>query len=265
MAEILQTKNLTASYTKKPVLNQVSLDLKRGEFVCLCGPNGSGKSTLLSLLANLGDSSLKITSVELKPSVDNKALAEMPRKEVSKLISFMTQEEFSTWDFSVFDVVLSGRYAFTKNGYYTQEDKTLAKQALEETGLTDFADRSVHELSGGEFQKVRIARTICQNPEFMLMDEPASSLDFVYEPELLTLLQQQAHKKNRGVLITIHDINLAARYADRIILLPPQHPAISGTVEEVFTSENLSKTFGKKLKTYMHPVYNKLQVAYEEK
>ena len=296
MYQCLKTKNLTASYNSGQVLNQVCVELHKGEFVCLCGPNGSGKSTLLTAMAGTAGKELKTTgqiilttqaaanaiaatnatatnataanataATNAPVQTDSISLSTLSRKQLAQSISFMSQDEFSTWDFTVFDIVLSGRYAFTKNGYYTKYDRELAQKALEETGLAAFANRSVHQLSGGEFQKVRIARSICQTPEFMLLDEPASSLDFVYEPDLLSLLVKQAHTKNTGVLITIHDINLAARFADRIILLPPHCPAINGSLEQVFTSENLSLTFGKELKTYIHPIYNKIQAAYEER
>lgn len=259
MVESLSAKNLCVSSGTKKILNGVSLDLKKGEVVCLCGPNGCGKSTLLSVMAGTEAPGIKVTAgtEEYLPKVLNSPqnglnakkssgatpLKSLPPKARAKIISYMAQEEKSMWDFSVFDIVLSGRFCYTKNGNYSAQDKLAATEAINQLGITELAQKSVFEISYGEFQKARIARALCQNSDFLLLDEPTANLDFVYEPKLLEILVQIARNDGPGILIAIHNINLAARFADRIILLPPEQKEISGTPEQVFTSENLKKAF----------------------
>lgn len=241
MQSNLSVKNLSASYGTKNIFQNVSFEISAGELVCLCGPNGCGKSTLLTSVAGLGDSSLKVTG---QVFIDDNDLLKQKNKDRAKLLSFMEQSAVSTWDFPVFDFVLQGRFAYSKNGYYSLEDKTAAENALKQLYIEDFANRTVHSLSGGEFQKVRIARALAQSSSFILLDEPAANLDFVYEPQLMRLLLNLAHENNLGIILSIHDVNLAARFADKLLLLPPHKSAIFGSVNDIMTEENLEKTFG---------------------
>jgi len=271
----LKCENLSAGYgTKgygaKLVLNNINFSLFSSDFVCLCGPNGSGKSTLLSVLASLAEKSLKIQGGTVLISKDANdphnliPLSSLSQKERAKKIAYMQQTEASTWDFTVFDFVLQGRFAYSKNGWYSDEDEEITRESLNELGLSDFTNRTIHSLSGGEFQKVRIARALTQQPAFMLLDEPAANIDFVYEPKLLELLQSLAEKKNIGILLSIHDVNLAALYSKKMALLSPNNSFLFGPTEEIFTEQNLSKAFGTNLHTYTHQIYNKLQVTHEQ-
>lgn len=243
---VLSVKNLNASYGAKKILAGVSFDLQQGEFVCLCGPNGSGKSTLLSIMAGV-NSAAKVDFAGVNYITDSGecvAASNLPRKECAKIISYMQQNEYSVWNFSVFDFVLQGRFAYSKNAHYSKQDYQIVENVLLELGLSSFKEREVHSLSGGEFQKVRIARSLAQTPQFMLLDEPAANLDYVFEPQLLSLLSKISHEKNIGILITIHDINLANKYADKIILLPPKKNVILGKPADIMNTENLKTTFG---------------------
>ena len=243
----LQVSNLNATFKDKIILNDINLTLSQGEFACLCGPNGSGKTTLLSVMAGLAQPGLKF-SAQLSPD-----FTKLPRHSAARLLAYMQQNEYSEWDFSVGDYVLQGRYAYTKFGHYTSDDYAVVEGVLEELELTQFKERSIHSLSGGEFQKIRLARSLVQTPKFLLLDEPAANLDYVFEPQLMSLLRDTAHNKNLGVLAAIHDINLAARFADRIILLPPartsdNHPSkksvLSGAPSDIMNTDNLKYTFG---------------------
>ena len=255
MTKTLSVKNLSASYGKTKILSDVSLELKTGEFVCLCGPNGAGKSTLLSILAGLQNESLKF-SAERFPCIfsDGKPVLEIEsgaRKEIAKNISFLSQNENCTWDFTVLDVVLSGRFPYTDSlGNYSKNDYDFAQKIIRDFNIEHLAQKSVFNISGGELQKTRIARSFAQDTNFLLLDEPLSSLDIVYENNLMKLLSENARSQNKGVLISVHDLNMAARYADRIILLPPvfddgmKTEIISGKPEEVRTAENLHTVYG---------------------
>ena len=273
----LKCESLSAGYDSKLVVNNISFSLFSGDFIPLCGPNGSGKSTLLSVLASLAEKSLKIQGGTVLISKDANEphnlipLSSLSPKERAKKIAYTQQTETSTWDFTVFDFVLQGRFAYSKNGWYSDEDEKIAQESLQELGLSDFSTRTIHSLSGGEFQKVRIARALTQQPAFMLLDEPAANIDFVYEPKLLDFLKALAGRKNIGIILSIHDVNLAALYAKKIALLSPCSESDSassnllfGPTEELFTEENLSKAFDTKLHTYTHQIYNKLQVTHEQ-
>ncbi|MCR5765346.1 MAG: ABC transporter ATP-binding protein [Treponema sp.] len=270
MKDKLFCKNLSANYKTgsqtKQILNNVSIEIEQGEFVCLCGPNGSGKSTLMTILAGLGNtiSNLKITDVEQEPSIMHNSrytkLSDFTQKQIAQNIALMQQNEYSTWDFTVKELILQGRYSYSKNGWYSQNDHEIVEKIIHKMNLTEYAERNIHSLSGGEFQKVRIARALAQTPKFLLLDEPSSSLDFIYEPKLLESLKKIAKEEDIAVLISIHDVNLASRMADKIAFLPPQKPLICDTVENIFTEENLLYTYNTELQIYEHSVYNKKQV-----
>lgn len=219
----LECHGLSASYGslgqkksshEKSLLQNVSFSIKEGEFVCLCGPNGSGKSTLLSLLAGLPQPTLHVRAGSITP--DSRKL---PRRQAACLIAYLQQTETCAWDFPVLDYVVQGRYAYAPGGNYSSADYQLARDSLALLEISNFEECTVHTLSGGEFQKVRIARALTQAPRFLLLDEPAASLDFVYEPRLMQLLRDLAHKEQIGMLVSVHDVNLAASFADKMLML----------------------------------------------
>ena len=242
---------ISAYYGNKLVLKNISVNIQQGMLTCICGPNGCGKSTLLTVMAGAWKSEPQLRVLEgvkrkndSLTSINAMSLCGMPRKKVAQIVSFMQQSEYSTWNFSVMELVLQGRFCHTKNGFYTQKDEQLALEALRELQIEELAQRPVHSLSGGEFQKARIARALCQEPQFILLDEPAANLDFVYEPWLMKKLKSLAHSKNIGIFISIHDVNLAAGYADQLILLPLLEQPICGKIDDVLSTGNLKKTYG---------------------
>lgn len=237
----LTVKINDSSYINKKILSNVEFSVNSGELVSLCGRNGAGKSTLLSVIAQVTDSKLQVNGDVF---LDEKKLSDFKRKELAQNIAYMEQSEYSTWDFSVYDFVLQGRFAHSKNGYYSEKDNQIVEEVLEELDITDFRERTIHNLSGGEFQKVRIARALAQCPQFMLLDEPSANLDFVYEPQLLEMLKKISHEKNMGIILSMHDVNMAAKYSDKMILLPLSAPVIFGKPEQIMTLENLQTTFG---------------------
>lgn len=249
-AQTLAVKNICAYYGKKLILKNISVAVKAGKLTCLCGPNGSGKSTLLSILSGTTDPELKILEgtgsrqLNTPDSINALGLAKMPRKNAARITAFMQQNEFSTWNFTAKELVLQGRYCHTANGSYSATDEKLAVEALDKLDILELGDRPVHSLSGGEFQKVRIARAICQQSKFILLDEPAANLDFVYEPRLLKKLADYAHQTGTGIIISIHDVNMTSSCADELILLPLLQQPICGKIKDVLTLENLKITYG---------------------
>ena len=170
----------------------------------------------------------------------------------------MQQNEYSIWDFSVSDFILQGRFPYSKNGIYSKNDYSIVNSVINELCLNKLKDRNVHSLSGGEMQKVKIARALAQEPLFLILDEPSSSLDIVFEPKLLKLLKDLTKTKNIGVLISIHDINITSDVADKICLLS-KDGMISGSYNEVINTENLKKTFGEEFQCKERKYFQLLQ------
>lgn len=298
---VLSIQGVTASWGDDVVLKDISLSIKSGEVVCLTGPNGSGKSTLLTLLAGIKSSDLKVafSSDEKNDDVCNgknnfnksncgvffndKDISKLNRKEIAKHISYLVQNETSSWNYKVKDVVLTGRFCHTNaSGNYSADDYKIADDVMKKLGIEPLSERNVFSLSGGEFQKVRIARSLAQEADFLLLDEPVANLDFGYEAELLNTIRTFAHKGRifsdmvktlqqsqcmggTGVLVSIHDLNTAARFADRIVLLSKisskgEQVVVSGRVEDVLVPEVLEKVYGSKFGTFIHPEYGCVQV-----
>ena len=265
MDNVLKVEGISASWEQNQVLNNVSLSIKSGELVCLTGANGCGKSTLMTIMSGIQN---EITHGTLKltqgsgPFFNNKPLNEMKRKEAARHISYMTQTETSAWNYNVKDIILSGRFPYLDlTGRYSKQDYSIVEDIIKSLHIENLAGRSVFELSGGEYQKVRIARSLAQNPEIMLLDEPVANLDFGYQDELMHLFHNLTRTKNIGILIVIHDINTAARYADRLVLLPKKSCCISGSPSEVLTEENLHKTYpANNFGIFNHPYYNCPQI-----
>lgn len=246
----LKVCNLNAGWNKKQILFNINLSIKKGEFICLSGANGSGKSTLLSIMSGV---QTELVFGNIKESVPISCLS---IKQRAKTVSYMQQKEFPAWDYSVKDIVLTGRFPHTNfTGFYSKADFYAADKAIEQLNIENLASKSILKLSGGEFQKARIARAVAQETEFMLLDEPVAGLDFSYQEELLFLLKSIAKEKNTGILISIHDINTAARFAQKIALLPKFKPCIYGTPEQIMTKEYLCAAYNANIEICTHPLY----------
>ncbi len=259
--QLLKAQNLFIGYgakifDKECILQNADICVKKGEFVCLCGKNGSGKSTLLKTLAGIEKNTLKKGKITLSCNFENSQtdLFSLKTKELAKRISFMEQTESSAWNQNVFDFILNGRYAWS-NFNYTQEDFDIVEDSAKILNIKKLLDKDIYSISGGEFQKVRIARSLAQNTDFLLLDEPSSSLDALYENELLQIFLNLASQKNKGILISIHNINKAARFSQKIALIT-QKKIITDSPQNIFTKENLECAFGQGLKIFTHPIFN---------
>lgn len=260
---LLSANELSASYGKTEVLHSVNAQFEAGEFVCVLGQNGSGKSTFLTLLSGLEVPSLKVNGGECLLS--GKPVREYSTKERAELITFLPQNESYTWNYSVLEAVRMGRYArSTGLVTYTEEDDRCAREALSMAGIAHLEQRYIFELSGGEMQSVLIARALAQNTQIMLLDEPFTFLDVGKSDSLIRQLKSICKKQNKCLLMSIHDINLAPLYADRILLFSEGKLLADGKVSEVFTAENLGKAYGLNFTQYEHPVYHVPQVCVSE-
>ncbi|MCQ2981290.1 MAG: ABC transporter ATP-binding protein [Treponemataceae bacterium] len=252
---VLQTADLSAGYGNTPILHHLSVSFRPGTVTCLMGANGSGKSTLLHVLCGLEVLGLQVTAGQV--TCNGKDVGKLKSTEKAKLLSFLPQNERYTWNFSVMEAVLMGRYAASSGTLgYTKDDYGAAEQALEKAGITSLKDRRIFELSGGELQSVLIARCLTQNTPYLLLDEPFSHLDASRAAFFMKQLQQLAHDTGIGVVISIHDVNLAPLYADQLAVLKDGRLVACGSVPEVFTPEVLSTAYGTAYGVFDHPYYH---------
>ena len=209
---MIQANNICYHYKGCPdVLEHVSFDLEPGQFLAILGNNGVGKSTLLKCFNNI----LKADSGEFL--LDGKNLLTMSHRDIARSVAFVSQSVSNT-QMTVHDVVMLGRRPYMKWGF-TEEDHAIVHEAMDRMGLDALRGRFLNELSGGERQKVMIARALAQQPKVMLLDEPTSSLDIRNQYQVLQIVRELCHKDGLTAIIVIHDLSLALRFCDKFLLL----------------------------------------------
>ncbi|MDR0389837.1 MAG: ABC transporter ATP-binding protein [Spirochaetaceae bacterium] len=234
----LEATGLGAAYRKKPVLDGIDLAVHRGELTVLIGPNGSGKTTLLKTLGGL----LPQSSGEIR--LDGRKLNEYSRRERAARLAYLFQESGVPWSFTVEEYIAQGR--FFRQGWFGGEnaaDKQAVRHAIEAAGLDGFVRRPVNEHSGGEYQRVLIARAVAQEAPCLLLDEPAANLDLGYRYRIMELLVSLAKEQGRAVLASLHELGLARLYADKIIVLCKGRIAARGSPEQTLTDGVLKTVF----------------------
>ncbi|OBQ46501.1 ABC transporter ATP-binding protein [Halodesulfovibrio spirochaetisodalis] len=250
MSAHISIQNLSAGYTDTAVLHEISLSIEHGEMIGLLGPNGSGKTTLLMSLSGVRKPLLG--SIQLNDT----NLQQLPPKKRAAQIASVPQYTGETPDIEALSLVLMGRYPYISTlGGYSANDTKIALDCMKETATDSFAYRSVRELSGGEFQRVLIARALAQQTSTLLLDEATSGLDIARTIEIFDLLKQR-HHAGKTVIAAIHDINLAALYCTRLIFLKHGRVALDGAVKDVFTDENLTEIYDTPIHTFNHPITN---------
>jgi iron complex transport system ATP-binding protein len=238
MRASLELRSVSVGYGGKPLLRGVNLTVEEGELVVLAGPNGSGKTTLLKTAGGL------LAPLEGEVLVNGKNVGRLKLKERAALTAFLFQVRESPWPFTVRETVAQG--CFFRRGWLGAEtgaDREAVAAALEKAELSAMAERRITELSGGELQRVYIARCVAQGAAFLLLDEPENNLDPKYSHMVLTLLADLV-QEGRGAITGLHDLRLAARFAHRIVLLSPDRTIIAiGKPSDVLTEENLSRAY----------------------
>jgi iron complex transport system ATP-binding protein len=234
----LMLNAVSFSYDTQWCLEGIDFELKRGELVGMIGPNGSGKSTVLRIMDGLLKADKGVVLLLNRP------ISTLRRHEVARQIAMVPQETIFRFAFSVLEVVLMGRFAhrglFPFEG---KDDLEIARESMRLTGTLDLEGRSIHELSGGEKQRVLIARALTQKAQFILLDEPTSQLDIRHKVEIFELVSSLTRTQGFGVMVVSHDISIAAQYCQRMLLLNEGRIYRIGTPDEVVTTDTISEVY----------------------
>ena len=247
---MLSIQGLSVSYSARGVLQDVSLEVPAGEVLALIGPNGSGKSTLIRAVSGV------IPIERGNIHVGGKALAQLSTMERARYLSVVPQARNMPPAFSVYESVLLGRTPYLGwLGRAGEHDHERVRTALKRTQMEELAERMVGELSGGEQQRVLLARALAQDTPVLLLDEPTTHLDVQHRESLVHLVRELAKSKNLAVLMVLHDLNLASLYADRVSLLVNGTIEATGTPAEVLTEATLSRVYNVPVHVIPHPEY----------
>jgi iron complex transport system ATP-binding protein len=235
----LKVNNIEFAYNSVPVLDNVSMELNRAEVLGIVGPNGTGKSTLIRCIDRILNP--KRGSILL----DGDYLNKLSRMEIARKIGYVPQSVQGVFPASVIDTVLMGRRPYL--GWNTsKEDLDSVLEVLELLGMMEFAMRDINEISGGQQQKVLIARALAQKADILLLDEPTSNLDIKHQLEVMEIMKNIVKNKGISAIMALHDLNLASRYADRIIMMKEGKIFAGGSPASVLTEENIKQVYGVK-------------------
>jgi iron complex transport system ATP-binding protein len=244
----LDIHSLSVKYGDRLALENISLTLRAGETTAVVGPNGAGKSTLIRAIS--GVTPVCAGGIRL----DGIPLEQLDATQRARRMAVVPQARHLPGGYTVYQTVLLGRTPHLNwFGQANRSDRQQVLQAIRRTQLEDLADRMVGELSGGEQQRVLLARALAQNSPILLLDEPTTYLDLRHQMDFLNLVQNLAAEQGLAVLITLHDLNLAARYAGTVALLASGRLAALGTAQEVLTAEMLSQVYGVPVQVIPHP------------
>ena len=246
---MLEANNITLRYDDRPVVVEVSLRVEPGEVVAIIGPNGAGKSTLLRAL----NGSVPAAAGEIL--LDDVSVRSYSRRAIARRIAVVAQEAELRFPVSVIDFVLGGRYAWSNAwGWENARDLEIVNTILDETELEGFADRLMNELSGGERQRAVLARALATEARCFLLDEPTANLDLAHQAAMLRLVRTRCDRGDASAVVVTHDVNLAAEFADRVMLLKDGKALAIGSAPEVLTPELLQRVFGLQILVDAHPV-----------
>ncbi|WP_166242118.1 ABC transporter ATP-binding protein [Paenibacillus turpanensis] len=242
-------------YGGAAVLQHISFEVKQGELLGIIGPNGSGKSTLLKVLSGVDQPDAGGVEVGGRP------VAAYSRKELARYMSVLQQEPLPLSAFTVNEVVEMGRYPFQNwLGEDTPSGAHVVEQLLERLGLVVHADKRLSQLSGGERQRVALAKSLAQEPKLLLLDEPTTFLDIGYQVQMMDFVSEWQHERGLTVVAVLHELNIAAQYCDRLIMMNRGEIAAAGKPDEVLGEERIEEVYGTRPIVLQHPVTGKPQV-----
>lgn len=252
---MLVVDNITLTYGQEPVVEQVSFNIPSGQFVAVLGPNGSGKSTLLRALCRLHrpqEGSIYFAGRDLR---------HWGHRELARKMAFVRQSSTVAFDFTVEELVMLGRMPYLRRFQAeTEHDYALVRHYLQLTGLWPLRQRGLHSLSGGELQRAFLCQALVQEPQLLLLDEPTNHLDINHQLEILDLIASLNREQNITVIAVLHDLNLAALYAERLLVLKAGRLLADGSPGDVLRSDLVQQTYGCAVSILAHPVSNRPQV-----
>jgi iron complex transport system ATP-binding protein len=246
---MLEAKNVSVNYGKRHAVVDVSLRVSPGDMTAIIGANGAGKSSLLRAL----NGAVEPSTGEIL--LDGKLLNFLTRRAIGRRIAVVTQEAMLAFPVSVLEYVLGGRYAWSGSGAWESErDLEIAFQVLRQTELENFSARLMNELSGGERQRAVLARALATEAKILLLDEPTANLDLAHQASMLQLVRAHCDERATAAVIVTHDINLAAEFANHVVLLKGGHVIAAGKPREVLTAELLTEVLEIKVLVDAHPL-----------
>ncbi|AOH53829.1 ABC transporter [Peribacillus muralis] len=250
MRPVINTQSLSLGYGDKLIINDMDLEIPKGEITVFIGANGCGKSTLLRSVARL-----------LKPqggsiALEGKEISSMSSKEVARKMAILPQSPTAPEGLTVYQLVKQGRYPYQSwLKQWSAEDEEQVQKAIEATNLSELKDRAVDELSGGQRQRAWIAMTLAQDTDIILLDEPTTYLDMTHQIEILDLLYDLNELENRTIVMVLHDLNLACRYADNLVAVKDGSIHAEGRPEEIITPGLVREVFGMECQIAFDPIF----------
>ncbi|MGC9137910.1 MAG: ABC transporter ATP-binding protein [Thermoplasmata archaeon] len=235
---LISVRDIEFSYGSKKIIDGISFDLMPGEILGFLGPNGSGKTTLIKLVGGI----LKKERGTIR--IKGRDIEKYSRRELARIVSIVPSDLEPGFDFTVQDLVAMGRYPYI--GFFdsfTQRDYEIIRRSMEATGVSHLSMNSVREISGGEKQRMLIARALAQDTEILLMDEPTSNLDIKYQVEILELIEG-IRRTGRAIMITMHDVNMAIRYCTRLALISKGKIYSIGPPDNVINENSINMVYG---------------------
>lgn len=237
---LIRAEGLAVGYRGKALISDIDIELRAGEALILLGPNGAGKSTLIKTL--IGALPAVNGSVEL----DGQPLSGWEARRLAQVLAYVPQQEVAYYPFSVRECVLMGRLPYASGMFESKEDFDAAERAMVLANCISLADRAVTELSGGEQQRVLLARALAQEPQLLVLDEPSSHLDIAHAYELLETLRQLA-ESGTAIIAAVHDLNWAARFKSHCLLLGEGQVLASGETRQILKSPQISRCYGRQI------------------
>ncbi|WP_026341354.1 ABC transporter ATP-binding protein [Actinomadura atramentaria] len=247
----LRAEHITAGYSRTPVLRDVSLEIPRARVTTIVGPNGCGKSTLLKVLARL------LTPSAGNVYLDGERLADLRPRQIATRLAVLPQNPVAPEGMTVRDLASRGRQPHQPwYRAWTPEDAKIVEEALQATGVQALADKALDELSGGQRQSAWIAMALAQQPNVLLLDEPTTYLDLAHAVQVLDLIHRLCRETTRTIVMVLHDLSLAARYSDHLVVMKDGQLLAEGPPAEVMTKEMLLKGFNLKAHVFNDPEDN---------
>lgn len=249
---MLKIKNLYSGYDDVDIIKDISIEVNKGENLFIIGPNGCGKSTLLKSIAN-------VINYRGNIKIDDKEVSSFDRKTLAKKVGLMSQISEIHFPYTVYETVSLGRYPYAK-GFFSslsKEDIKIVLDNIEKVGLTKDKDKMITDLSGGQLQRVFLAKLFSQDPDIILLDEPTNHLDYKYQIELLEYVKIWSKSKNKIVVGVLHDLNLVHNFADNVIMLDKGVIVSKGKTKDVLNDVKLKDVYDIDIKEFMLKALNK--------